>query len=188
MMIDYLDIVSVSILKIPNEEAADHPEKFVRNNYRFNYLVQIEVSAINGLSAVLSREEYMNAPESEKGAIVTGDDHEIVTRSNMSLANIFFKLQHEDSTVMRHLLVNKEQEQVVNLVISKLQQFCQTAPSSSSSLTFIPFYDTVLPMSKRNLLKQVKMSDRIVHKVKSILLKTLSTNEANKATPVQSEQ
>jgi len=51
-MIDYLDIVSVSILKIPNEEAADHPEKFVRTNYRFNFLVQIEVSAINGLSAV----------------------------------------------------------------------------------------------------------------------------------------
>ena len=39
MMIDYLDIVSVSILKIPNEEAADHPEKFVRQNYRFNYLI-----------------------------------------------------------------------------------------------------------------------------------------------------
>ena len=52
LMIDYLDIVSVSILKIPNEEAADHPEKFVRANYKFNYLLQIEVSAINGLSAV----------------------------------------------------------------------------------------------------------------------------------------
>ena len=52
LMIDYLDIVSVSILKIPNEEAADHPEKFVRTNYRFNFMVQIEVSAINGLSAV----------------------------------------------------------------------------------------------------------------------------------------
>lgn len=51
-MIDYLDIVSVSILKIPNEEAADHPEKFVRTNYRFNFLLQVEVSAINGLSAV----------------------------------------------------------------------------------------------------------------------------------------
>ena len=36
MIIDYLDIVSVSILKIPNEEAADHPEKFVRTSYRFN--------------------------------------------------------------------------------------------------------------------------------------------------------
>lgn len=52
LMIDYLDIVSVSILKIPNEEAADHPEKFVRTNYKFNYLLQVEVSAINGLSAV----------------------------------------------------------------------------------------------------------------------------------------
>lgn len=52
MMIDYLDIVSVSILKIPNEEAADHPEKFVRTNYRFNFMLQVEVSAINGLSAV----------------------------------------------------------------------------------------------------------------------------------------
>jgi hypothetical protein len=39
LMIDYLDIVSVSILKIPNEEAADHPEKFVRVNYKFNYLI-----------------------------------------------------------------------------------------------------------------------------------------------------
>lgn len=52
MMIDYLDIVSVSILKIPNEEAADHPEKFVRSNYRFNFLIQIEVSTINGLSVI----------------------------------------------------------------------------------------------------------------------------------------
>lgn len=51
-MIDYLDIVSVSILKIPNEEAADHPEKFVRTNYRFNFMLQVEVSAINGLAAV----------------------------------------------------------------------------------------------------------------------------------------
>ena len=39
LMIDYLDIVSVSILKIPNEEAADHPEKFVRANYKFNFLL-----------------------------------------------------------------------------------------------------------------------------------------------------
>ena len=49
-----------------------------------------------------------------------GEDRSIQRRSNMSLANIFFKLQHEDHTVMRHLLVNKEQEQVVNLVIEKL--------------------------------------------------------------------
>ena len=98
MMIDYLDIVSVSILKIPNEEAADHPEKFVRTNYRFNFMVQIEVSAINGLSAVErsvdQRPENLdqNAVDSESGAIVTNEDHAILKRSNMSLANIFFKL------------------------------------------------------------------------------------------------
>ena len=52
----------------------------------------------------------MNAVDTESGAIVTNEDHAILKRSNMSLANIFFKLQHEDHTVMRHLLVNKEQE------------------------------------------------------------------------------
>jgi len=52
LLIDYLDIVSMSRLLIPNEEAADHPEKFVRTNYKFNYLIQIEVSAINGLAAI----------------------------------------------------------------------------------------------------------------------------------------
>ena len=134
LMIDYLDIVSVSILKIPNEEAADHPEKFVRSNYKFNYLLQIEVSAINGLSAV---ENYIEVGENdhkplievnkdsgdqnETGATVFGEEHRIHKRSNMSLANIFFKLQHEDTSLMRHLLVNREQEQVVDLVVEKLQ-------------------------------------------------------------------
>lgn len=100
----------------------------------------------------------------------------------MSLANIFFKLQHEDHTVMRHLLVNKEQEQVVNLVIEKLQQFVQNSPQSDASLTYIPFYDTILPNEKRSLLGQVKMSQLIQEKVKSILLRTLCNNETAKAT------
>ena len=61
------------------------------------------------------------ASEEESGAIVSkGTDHAILKRSNMSLANIYFKLQHEDVSVMRSLLVNKEQEQVVDLVIEKL--------------------------------------------------------------------
>jgi|FrelakmetLWP11LW_1041352.scaffolds.fasta_scaffold134814_1 lipopolysaccharide biosynthesis regulator YciM len=92
------------------------------------------------------------APDTESGAIVTAENREILKRSNMSLANIFFKFQHEDQTVMRHLLVNREQEQVVNLVIEKLQQFVQNSPQCDSSLTYIPFYDTVLPMERRNLL------------------------------------
>ena len=100
MMIDYLDIVSVSILKIPNEEAADHPEKFVRTNYRFNFLIQIEVSTINGLSVVEKNvpvdreqeEEQEFDTETESGATIEEGTHSIVKRSNMSLANIFFKV------------------------------------------------------------------------------------------------
>lgn len=100
-MIDYLDIVSMSILKIPNEEAADHPEKFVRTNYRFNFLVQIEVSTINGLSAVEksvdTRPDNLDqlisaAGDQESGAIIYSEDQSILKRSNMSLANIFFKV------------------------------------------------------------------------------------------------
>ena len=170
-MIDYLDIVSVSILKIPNEEAADHPEKFVRANYKFNYPLQIEVSAINGLSAVEKIHEVdkktgkpkiestsPSTDQAESGAEVFGDDHKIHKRSNMSLANIFFKLQHEETSMMRHLLVNREQEQVVDLVVEKLQQYVQNAPSSDTSMTFIPFYDTILPDNKKNLLAKVSMS------------------------------
>ena len=46
---------------------------------------------------------------------------------------------------MRHLLVNKEQEQVLDLVIEKLQDYVQNAPKSDCSMTYIPFYDTILP-------------------------------------------
>ena len=107
-MIDYLDIVSVSRLMIPNEEAADHPEKFVRTNYKFNYLIQIEVSAINGLSVIekrlnageyesnskLKKHESKESQEPETGAVV-GDGNGIVERSQMSLANIFFKVRFQ---------------------------------------------------------------------------------------------
>ena len=130
-MIDYLDIVSVSRLMIPNEEAADHPEKFVRTNYKFNYLIQIEVSAINGLSAIdkiTKQSEYVQEDEENKesfdnetGATVDSEDRSIIKRSCMSLANIFFKLQNEDTSIYRHLLVNKEQSQVMDLVIEKLE-------------------------------------------------------------------
>lgn len=114
MMIDYMDIVSVSILKIPNEEAADHPEKFVRQNYRFNFLVQIEVSAINGLAAIEKQletrpeegeEDVLEADnDSEKGAIVLEEDKAILRRSNMSLANIFFKVSIFSSFIPHTLI------------------------------------------------------------------------------------
>ena len=42
-------------------------------------------------------------------------------------------------------------------------------------------------MEKRSMLAQVKMSPQIKEKVKSILLRTLSANEASKASVQQKE-
>jgi hypothetical protein len=39
-------------MRIPNAEAIDHSERYVRENYTFEYMIQIEVSTINGLTAL----------------------------------------------------------------------------------------------------------------------------------------
>ena len=39
MTIDYLDIVSVSRLQIPNEEAIFNDDEFYVKNYNFNYII-----------------------------------------------------------------------------------------------------------------------------------------------------
>lgn len=50
--VDYLDIISVTRLQIPNEEAIFNTSDLFVKNYMYNYMMQIEVSAINGLSVV----------------------------------------------------------------------------------------------------------------------------------------
>lgn len=85
--IDYLDIVSVSRLQIPNEEAIFRDDAYYRKNYTYNYIIQVELSAVNGLSIV-------NPPKGElkeKGAEVDHDKG-IIQRSNVSIVNIFFKV------------------------------------------------------------------------------------------------
>ena len=64
----------------------------MRENYRFNFLIQIEVSAINGLSVINNGHES----DADSGALVSGSDHSIMKRSDVSLANIFFKVSHEE--------------------------------------------------------------------------------------------
>ena len=77
LMIDYHDIISVSILKIPNEDAADHAEKFVQKNYRFIYLLQIEVSTINGLS-VIDKSPALDTTEDQTHV---DDDRQVIDKS-----------------------------------------------------------------------------------------------------------
>ena len=39
MTIDFLDIISVSKLQIPNEEAIFNEDEFYTKNYTFNYMI-----------------------------------------------------------------------------------------------------------------------------------------------------
>lgn len=64
LMIDYLDIVAATKLQIPNHDSIDHEDRFVRLNYRFDIMIQIELSAVNGLSALSKK----GSQESEEGA------------------------------------------------------------------------------------------------------------------------
>ena len=77
-MIDYHDIISASVLKIPNEDAADHAEKFVQKNYRFIYLLQIEVSTINGLSVI---DKSPPAPETTEDQTYIEDGEHLIDKS-----------------------------------------------------------------------------------------------------------
>lgn len=92
MTIDFLDIISVSKLQIPNEEAIFNEDEFYTKNYTFNYMIQVEVSAINGLSVVNPKHETSGWDPNDSGADIDTTDRSIVTRSNISLANIFFKV------------------------------------------------------------------------------------------------
>ena len=64
LMIDYLDIVAATKLLIPNHDSIDHEDRYVRLNYRYDIMIQIELSAVNGLSALSKK----GSQESEEGA------------------------------------------------------------------------------------------------------------------------
>lgn len=98
MTIDYLDIVSVSRLQIPNEEAIFNDDEFYVKNYTFNYMIQVEVSAINGLAVVTPNRHEPGWENSDKGAEVDSDKG-IIQRSQIALANIFFKVSHSASNM-----------------------------------------------------------------------------------------
>ena len=54
-LIDYLDLLSAAKLLMPNADSLEHRERFVRENYKFNVLLQLELSSVNGISAVSSQ-------------------------------------------------------------------------------------------------------------------------------------
>ena len=126
LTIDYLDVVAVSKLKMPNEDAAGNEETYVRENYKWNFSIQIEVSAVNGLS-VLEKKVDQHERDTKKKVLqrdeeepcqVLGIKNAIQQRSNIPIANVFFRCQHEDDTASKHLLINPLQGQVCDYIIT----------------------------------------------------------------------
>ena len=67
------------------------------------------------------------------GAEIEMGEKSIIQRSNVSLANMFFKMQHEEKTVKKHILINKEEEKVVDYIIDKLESLIKAAPFTDYS-------------------------------------------------------
>ena len=133
VMIDYLDIESVCRLQIPNEEAVFNQDDLFVKNYMFNYMVQIEVSTINGLTVGVPKSDATGWNIKDVGAEIEMGEKSIIQRSNVSLANMFFKMQHEEKTVKKHILINKEEEKVVDYIIDKLESLIKAAPFTDYS-------------------------------------------------------
>ena len=86
-MIDYLDLLSTTKLLIPNVDAVDHEECYIVDNYKFNVLLNLELTCINGISCINQTD----------GATIN-DKKEILKRSNIPVGNIYLQLIHEDLT------------------------------------------------------------------------------------------
>lgn len=48
-MFDYRDIASADILKLVSEKALQSDNNFIKNAYKYDYLLQINMTTINGL-------------------------------------------------------------------------------------------------------------------------------------------
>lgn len=97
--IDYLDILKITKMAIPNADAVDHDDKYIRDNYKFNILLHIELSAVNGISCI-------RGPKCPEGAL-TSAENLILERSSVPIVSIYLQLIHEDIADAKVLLTNR---------------------------------------------------------------------------------
>jgi len=67
--IDYLDVLSATKLQLPNQKSIDNPDKYIRDNYKYNIMIQIELSTVNGLSCIQTE----GHEQSYEGALIDDD-------------------------------------------------------------------------------------------------------------------
>jgi hypothetical protein len=81
-------MVSIETLKLMNERAIMNENTFVKQAYMYDYLIQINLSSVNGLTLKTN-------PQINKESI----------QIKSPIANVFFKFSHKDSDSL--FLTNK---------------------------------------------------------------------------------
>lgn len=73
---DYHDILYTNEFKLINENAVQMDNDYIMQSYMFEYFLQIELTAVNGLTLKALRDiegNLINRPEDEKAAIVNSN-------------------------------------------------------------------------------------------------------------------
>lgn len=47
---DYQDIISIELIKLVNEKAIQSENNYIKKAYKYDYLLQINLSTVNGLT------------------------------------------------------------------------------------------------------------------------------------------
>ena len=75
---------------------------------------------------------------------------------------------------------------MAKLLNDKVHEAIESAKPTDASMTFLPFYDSVIPESKKNMLAEAKVHDIIKEKVRGI--KNRSQKEVEALTQHEVEQ
>ena len=87
-----MDIIEVNKMKLVNEKAIESDNSFVQENYKFNFFIQIVLTAVSGVTL---KQDKSNPQGMPNGAIL-GKDCAIIQRSTCPIANVYYKFSHYD--------------------------------------------------------------------------------------------
>ena len=94
--IDFMDVIEVNKMNLANEKAIVSDNNFIREAYKYNYFLQIVLTAVNGVT--LKKNSSAGFDSQGSGAILSGPDSTIVQRNDIPIANIYFKISHFDKS------------------------------------------------------------------------------------------
>jgi hypothetical protein len=118
-MIDFRDIVDTEIINLINEKAIMHENDYIKEAYKYDFLIQINLSKINGQSL---------KSESSTRKVV---------------ANVFLKFAFLDMDGM--ILTNDSQKKIVSAINEKIHDYMNfAAVEDGHSLTYVPYFDATL--------------------------------------------